>query len=41
MGGYIMAVSGQRLRRHVPVAGQQIFIDATVLLQQKKRDVFT
>jgi hypothetical protein len=36
MGGYTVAVSGQRLGKHFPVARQQIFNSATVGLQQWK-----
>jgi hypothetical protein len=40
MGGFTRAVSGQRLGKHVSVARQQIFNNATVVLQQWNRYVF-
>jgi hypothetical protein len=40
MDGYIRAVSGQRLGKHVPVARQQIFNSLTVRLEQWKSSVF-
>jgi hypothetical protein len=40
MGGYTRDVSGQRLGRHVPVAEQQIFNNATVEQQQRKSCIF-
>jgi hypothetical protein len=41
MGGYTRAVSGQRLREHVPVYRRHILNNATVGLQQGKRSVST
>jgi hypothetical protein len=40
MGGYTSAVSGQRLRKHVPIAKKQILNNATVGVQQGKSCVF-
>jgi hypothetical protein len=40
VGGYNRNVSGQRLGKHVPIAGQEIFNNATAGLQQWKSCVF-
>jgi hypothetical protein len=41
IGGYTRPISGQRLGKHAPIARQQILNNATVVLQQWKRDVFS
>jgi hypothetical protein len=40
MGGYTLAVSGQQLGKHVPVARKHILNNAIVGLQQLKSCVF-
>jgi hypothetical protein len=40
MAGYTRAISGQRLRKHLSVAKQHIFNNATVGLQQWKSSIF-